>query len=570
MAGHGLPRWVVASMVCLTAGRVLAASAATSKPSVPSDVAITKVMGLPYYSGQIIPAPKQATYYGETLVVLDGPRRITFCEPMFEYFGPARDLLIRLFDKRIEAYKTSFQGDWKPPDKTLRLPVLFTLADDPNAKYLLDRYDLHETARALKPQGYLLEIRQAGVLCAGRDNAGLVNGLASFLQLLHVESGRLVVRRASVVDSPTFTTRYTAEYSLGGTDFYDWMMLYKFNGFATCYPAMDWQGLTDGRRKAMKITKGYIDTYQTLTYMVELHIGGRRQRAMDCGEPADVERLLNTVTETIKLSGARHIMLCYDDVHPKLQPRERERFKRPAEAHGTIVDTVYRRVQELSPGAIVSFCTPYYQGFKHRRWRAGNTARDEALQYLRDTRKWNPNVRLVWTGPVTESLSIAQEDIDKYRAEIGPDRPLFYWDNTWHYHQPLRNFYARYPKDFVTQCADRTGYINVNGTKPIGRFFGATAADYYWNPEGFDSRRSRQQAVAQFMGLPAVPAAERFYALRGNGYMYYFSRMVDMSAFAKALEALEAASFDPVLPEQCWSVYNGVAKKRKKPLRTPK
>ena len=72
------------------------------------------------------------------------------------------------------------------------------------------------------------------------------------------------------------------------------------------------------------------------------------------------------------------------------------------------------------------------------------------------------------------------------------------------------------------------------------------------------------------MGLPAVPAAERFYALRGDGYMYYFSRMVDMSAFAKALEAIEAASFDPVLPEQFWSVYNGVAKKRGKPLRTPK
>ena len=565
----------VASLIALCANapsmaaeNQTAVAPATTAP-LASDLDITKLVGQPFHSGQVIPTPKRATYRDEDLVLLDGPKRITFCEPMFEYFGPARDLLMRLFNKRFDRYKALFAGAWKLPDKTQRLPVLFTLASDPNAKYLLDRYGLHETAASLKPQGYLLEIRPAGVLCAGKDNAGLVNGLASFLQLVHVKDGRWVVRGASIVDSPTFTTRYTAEYSLGFADFFDWMMLYKYNGFASCYPAMDWRGLSEGHKKAMAVIKDYIDTYQTMTYMVEFHIGGRRHRAMDCGDPADVEQLLKTVTETLERSGARHIMLCYDDVRPKLQPREKERFKTPADAHGAVADRVYRRVQKIRPGAVVSFCTPYYQGFQHKRWRAGSELREVGLRYLKGTRTWNPNLRIVWTGPVTESLSITQKDIDLYRAEIGPDRPLFYWDNTWHYHQPLRSFYATYVKDFVHQCADRTSYVNINGTKPIGRFFAATAIDYYWNPEGFDSKRSRQQAVAQFMGLPAVAVAERFYRYRGDGYFYHFSRMADLSTFGAILRDLEKVSLNAELPAYCWSAYDQVAKVQKKPPHKP-
>ncbi len=549
------------------ASRAASASTATATAS---DPAISKAMGQPFYSGQIVPAPKQATYRDESLVLLDGSKRITFCEPMFEYFGPARDLLIRLSDQRFDRYKSLFGGEWKQPDKTQRLPVLFTLAGDPNAKYLLDRYDLHKTAASLKPQGYLLEVRPEGVLCAGKDNAGLVNALASFLQLIHVEGGRLVVRRASVVDWPTFTTRYTAEYSLGGAAFFDWMMLYKFNGFASCYPAMDWRGLSDGHKKGMAVIKDYITKHQTMTYMVQFHIGGRRRPVVDCGDPKDVDRLLKTVAETLTLSGARHIMLCYDDVRAKLQPRERGQFERPAQAHGAVADQVYRRVQEVSPGAIVSFCTPYYQGFQHRKWHAGKALREQGLAYLKGTRAWNRNLRIVWTGPVTESRSITQDDIDRYREVIGKDRPLFYWDNTWHYHQPLRNFHSKYVKDFVHQCADRTSYINVNGTKPIGKFFGATAADYYWNPEGFDPKRSRQQVVARFMGPAAVPAAERFYRFRGDGYSYHFSRMADLTKLEAILRDLEQVSLDPDLTAYCWGYYDSVAKIQKKEPRKPR
>jgi len=560
--------WAIACLVLADPHRTHSSETNTKPASVPnghsarSDSDIVRTMGPPYLTGTILPRPKRVDYRDDTFVLLDGPALIECCESMFEYFGPERSLLLRLFDKRLESYRRQFEGAWRTPDKSQRIPLLFTLVDDPSAKYLLDRYGLKEAAGSLETQGYLLEVRAEGLLCVGKDGAGLVNGLASFLQILNIRKGNLVIRGASVVDAPSFTTRYTAEYSLGSVEFFDWMVLYKLNGFATCYSAMNWTGLSDGHKAALKAIKEYTTDAPYMSYMVQFHVGGRGQtkRVVDCGDPKDVELLLETIAEALSLSGARHIMLCYDDVPARLQPKEKGRFERPAQAHGSLVDRVYQHIHKINPAVILSFCTPYYQGLKHRRWQPDSPVRQEAVQYLQDTRAWNPNVRIVWTGPVTESRQITDEDIDAYRALIGKDRPLFYWDNTWHYHQPLRDFHASYPRGFVHQCADRTSYINVNGTTPIGRFFSASAADYYWNPDGFDPQRSRLEVVAQFMGPDAVPVADRFYRFRGDGYSYHFIRLADLSAFRTILTDLELASYDPVIPQACWDYYRNMAR----------
>ena len=115
----------------------------------------------------------------------------------------------------------------------------------------------------------------------------------------------------------------------------------------------------------------------------------------------------------------------------------------------------------------------------------------------------------------------------------------------------------------MDHCADRTGYINVNGVRPIGRFFAATANDYYWNPAGFDPKRARRHAVAQFMGPRAVPAAEAFYDLRADSYFVFFSRDVDLEALDRTLTRLAQVSLNPLLTEHCKTVYDRIVKKRK-------
>jgi len=520
-------------------------------------------MGPPYYSGAIVPTPREVEYRDAHTLLIDGPGGEWFYHLTIAYDGPARGLVERLVNQRLDAYKQQFPEVRETGKLGILYGIVLTVVDDERAKPYLKSFNAADKAEALKPQGYVLEVNEKGVLCVGRDNAGLANGLASLLQLIHVRDGKLVVQQASIRDWPTFLVRYTSEYHLPGTDFFDWMMLYKINGFAACYPGMQWEGLTDAKREGLKVIGEYIRTYQTIHFMAEFHIGGRRSRPVDCGNPAHVDRLVQTITDTMDLTPARHIMMCYDDVRPELQPEEKQQFKRPGEAHGFVMQKVYEAVKAKDRDTIVCFCPPYYQGRQHPRWNEKNPLLDETLAYMEDIRAWkNKDIRIVWTGPVTESRSITIEDIAHYQDLIGEGRPLFYWDNTWHYHQPLRNFHARYLDGFVDYCADRTSYINVNGVKPIGKFFAVTANDYYWNPEAFDPKRARRHGVAQFMGPQAVPAAEKFYDLRGEDYFVFFSRDVDLGALKGVVAKLDEASLDRDLAQHCSTVYNRIVEKR--------
>jgi len=250
-------------------------------------------------------------------------------------------------------------------------------------------------------------------------------------------------------------------------------------------------------------------------------------------------------------------------VVPQLQPEEGKLYERPAQAHGALMQRVYDAVKAMDPATVVSFCSPYYQGRRHRRWRPENPQLPDTLQYMEDLKVWpNRDIRIVWTGPVTESKVIVEEDITHYKGMVGEDRELCYWDNTWHYHQPLRNFHSRYPAGFIDACADKTSYINVNGVRPIGRFFSVTANDYYWNPDAFDADRSWRHAVAQFMGPQVVPVAAEFYKLRGDDYFVFFSRDVELGALKDVLDRLKETSLTPELPDQCLAVYADIVKGR--------
>ena len=514
----------------------------------PSEIA--RRMGSPYYSGAILPTPRQVEYLDRDVELIDGPRGQWKCRLDIADTVRAQGLASRLLNRRISAYVNQFPALGEVPAQAA-IPFVFTLADDGRTS-------------GLPPKGYILEITPERIECAGSDEAGLINGLASLLQLLHVRDGKLVARCATVRDWPTFTTRYTSEYHLPGPDFLDWMMTAKINGFAACYPGMRWEGNSPAKRQGLTTIGNYIEAYGTLDFLVQFHIGGRGGcRPVDCGSQADVKRLLATIQETLELSHAGHVMICYDDVVAELQPNEKGRWERPAQAHGNLMQRVYDAVKGHDPNAIVSFCSPHYQGRHHRRWRDTNPDLQDALAYMADLKAWkNREIRIVWTGPVTESRKIVQEDIDHYLGLVGADRKLFYWDNTWHYHQPLRNFHARYLPGFVKYCADSTSYVNINGTRPIGRFFSVTANDYYWNPEAFDPERSRRHAVAQFMGPQAVAAAELLYKIRGDNYFVFFSRDVDLEALERAVAGIEAVSLDGELAKHCRAVYEGIVKRR--------
>ncbi len=520
-------------------------------------------MGQPFYSGGILPTPQQVVYSDAYFEMIDGPAQRWLTTVHMDYSGPARKLINELLRDRFWQF-TRWFGDVECDISAVsQRPIVFSLAGTEAAATYLQAYGLSDKQAQLRPQGYILSVRENGVLCVGADDAGLVNGAASLIQLMHPRMHSLVARCAEIIDWPTFEIRYTAEYHLPREDFLKWMMLYKMNGFAACYPGMRWEGLTDDKRAGLREIGRFIREYNTCNFMVQFHIGGRGGGVLNTARQNDVEQLLATIAETMALCPTQHVMICCDDVSPTLTPEEAALHENPAQAHGVLMEYVYRTVKRIAPDCVVSFCSPWYQGFGHRKWAEGSESRATGMAYMDHLRQWpNKDIRIVWTGPVTESRWIRAEDIAAYKALIGADRQLVYWDNTWHYHQPLRNFHAQYLPGFVDHCADATSYINIFGTRPVGKFFSATATDYYWNPDGFDSVRSRNHAVAQFMGPPALDAAEAFYALRGEDYMVNFTRSVNLEAFDTVVAALEEKPWDKTLAEYCRSVHADVVKQR--------
>ncbi len=511
-----------------------------------SDLELTKLMGPPFYSGEVLPTPRQARYDDEYLTLVDGAQGLLTAELRVEYTGPSAALAQRLWDQRIASYQQQFAvEEWTPAEGCL--PILVTLRENPD----------------VTPQGYELTIGPDAITCAGADNQGVMNAVASLLALVHVRDGKLVARCAHIVDKPTFVRRYTSEYWVLADSVFDWMMLNKVNGYSSGYANLiDWRGeMAEANVASLKRAGDYIRRYRTMDFLPQIHIGPRRKDrpALDQGDPADIAKLLQTVEDVMTWTDADEIMILFDDVLPVLtMPREMEKFDSLGEATGQVLGELYEHMQQFRPGSRLLFCPPCYQGLKHRKWREDSQYRPQYLEYMSDMQSWNPNIVSVWTGPVTESRFITDEDIAAYRELLGPDRPLFYWDNTWHYHQPLRNFHAKYPEGFVDECASASSYININLRGVIGRYFTVTANDYYWNPEGFDVERSWRQAATHFMGADALPVVERFYALRGDGYNYYFTRGVDLEKLKVVFEDLERTSLTPEIPEACWAAYESI------------
>lgn len=556
------------SRILLAGLLLLATFVATSSAAEMTDAHIAKNMGPPFYSGAILPTPREVEYGTGNTVLVDGPARINHCEFLFPQDAAIRELFERLCRQRLDRYREQFEGNGWTAARRMN-PVEFRLASEGTGDLTALDEKLAERIPDLPSQGYVLQIDEGRAIGIGKDRAGVVNALASFLQLVHVDGGRLVVQQARIVDWPTFTIRYTSEYRLLGPDYFDWMMLYKINGFAASYRVFDWRGPTNEQREQLETIGEYIERYGTMHFLAQLHLSGRAQgeTVMDSRNPEHRDQLFQTIRTLLEVGKARHLWICYDDTRPELQPMESEAgFESPAQAHAALLEDIHAFAAGIRPGVTVGWVPVPYQGRHHRRWRRDSKYRDYDIAYLEDIREWSfTKVPIVWTGPVTESRTITLEDIEDYYGRIGPQKRLSYWDNTWHYHQPLRNFHAKYMDGFVKHCAEATSYINVNCATPIGRFFTVTANDYYWNPEVFDSKHCRRHAVAQFMGPGAVEPAERFYELRGEDYWVFFAAKVDLDAFAQVLRDLEAASWDRAIPETTWASLDLAAKAQGKP-----
>ena len=167
--------------------------------------------------------------------------------------------------------------------------------------------------------------------------------MASLIQLMHIREGKLVVRKATILDWPVYRARLANDYFLPSEAVLDWMMLYKLNGMDCGYADLfDWRGLSSKLKKQLEVVKDYAEDPQIMRFIPEIHIGGRRAfPRMDCGSQEDIEKLLKTVEDILEYSGANDISLLVDDIPDELvMPHEMSKFKRLGQAHGLVLEQV--------------------------------------------------------------------------------------------------------------------------------------------------------------------------------------------------------------------------------------
>lgn len=504
-------------------------------------------MGQPFYSGKILPSPKEVQYFDGNIVLIDGAKSQEYYSLEFPQTIDNEKLIRRLFNKHIDRYKKQFTGKWKKVDPEKLVRIKFYLEHYLRTEKIKDPYNLHKKAVILKDQGYILEIGEEGIVCIGKDNAGLVNGLSSIIQLLDVKDGNLVVHKVRIFDYPISLRRMAGTHPFPDIETLDWLLLYKLNGWSGGrWYLIDWAGLTEAQKKNIAKYREYTNSRNTLSHVPQIHLEGLRPKGkgsprLDIGNPENVKALLNTVTEILTLGGG-----CVDifilgedspDKYPKM-PMEKEKFKTLAEAHGYILEKVWQRVHNINPYSKVYFCPPSY---------SVKALKDnpEFGDYLKETQNWNKNIILAWTGSSTYSVNISYEQIDIYRSLMGYERPLMLWDNTWFMRSPLSNCFIDFPEYFNEYCGIRHVDCRIGSNDPHGilesRLFCATAVDQFWGPLTFDEVETRKTAIAQFFGKEAVPYAEKYFKFRDNYYYERFQKIVNLEDYKEVLEGIGKA-----------------------------
>lgn len=389
------------------------------------------------------------------------------------------------------------------------------------------------------------EIAPAGgrgpeVVLADRPPAGLdVGGLGGEGYVLRVEGGSGVLyaeSRSGLVHGLSVLAQLAAQGWRGGVEVVD-------------YPAFGYRGVVEGfyfepwswadRRDVLRFMawarmNSYIyapkdDPYHRekwrLGYPEELlrEIGGLAGLARLLGigfvfavspglsavysSEGDLETLVAKYL-SVAGHGVRSFGLFYDDIPEELLHEEdRARYGSLAEAHADFANRVYRRLREELGEVDLIVVPTEYRGV-------------EMGPYFRELgERLDPAVKLMWTGPLVCSTEITLEQA-RAVSRLSRGR-LLVWDNypVNDYARnrlnlgPLRGRDPRLPEALE-------GFLfNPMNEAWASRIPLSTAADYAWNPEGYDPDRSFSDTLALLYG-DAAPQVELLASMLGYSTLW--------------------------------------------------
>ncbi|HDH07383.1 MAG TPA: hypothetical protein ENF87_03335, partial [Thermoproteales archaeon] len=316
------------------------------------------------------------------------------------------------------------------------------------------------------------------VLVYAKGYKGFVNALASLRQLL--KGGRIPL--CNILDYPSFKYRGIVEgfyYDPWSWDdrrmIIEFMALYKMNSYIYA-PKDDPYHREKWRIAYPEEILTEIKSLVSLSnfYGIDFIFAVSPGLSAVYSSVEDEDRLVEKFLSVAKL-GVKSFGIFYDDIPPKLLHEEdKEKYSTLAEAHADFSNRVYNRLRKELGDILLIVCPTEYRGV-------------ELGEYFRELgSKLDPNILLMWTGPLVCSPKIGFEEAKKV-SELAHGR-LVVWDNypVNDYVRNRLNLGALENRDKrLSEVLDGL-FFNPMNEASASKMALATGADYLWNPEKYE------------------------------------------------------------------------------------
>jgi len=349
----------------------------------------------------------------------------------------------------------------------------------------------HESV--FRQEGY--EIRVSGppfeARISARSPVGFYYALITLEQLIVRNEKHADIYTGSVTDFPLFMFRGVLE---GGYSVWShekrvsnlrWMSSLKMNSFIYApkegeYFRRRWRALYPKDR--LDEFKEYVDICKRSH--IEFAYSLSPALSMEYSDPAEFDRLVAKYRQIQEL-GVKKFGIFFDDVIPVLStPADRANYSHIAEAEVEVSNKLLKALREYDPNAQLFFVPNQYWGWTPTRY----------FQIL--TEKLDPEIEIGWTGKDIVSEKLLSADAGQFIKTVGrkpaigdnwsPFGPVVNRDGDLY---KFSNSYLNNPYSFASAPeAERSKFVD------------STVADYGWNPEQYDPRRSFVMAARAIAG----------------------------------------------------------------------
>ncbi len=442
---------------------------------------------MPYYTGKILPTPKNVEYKDvylsltNTAIILNN---IEQNDPRLKYLLERITLYGGQYEFVTEA-NTEHTCVIKINDDALTSPQ--------------------------NPQGYTIKSKGNVISIKGADFQGLLWAISTLNQMIFINDGETVVRTVDVTDWPDSELRgMLPDVTYDIKQLAHLMVAFKLNlvDFRATL-STDQEHGTDWRLPRSAVfynrlseVKDQLTSLGFVWYAGARFLGYDQVPQINCSSDSDFYTIYNNFAVPIANAGG-NLSVQFDDTRYPLHPNDINTFGTAAEADSYLLTRLYDSLSSDNPDIRIAFCPPYYWGPV-----APNPLPESRDDYLNFIGNLPQAFDIYWTGPRVVSNTVLPEhvawEVDKIKR-----KPLVFQNaigtpHAYDYHYmtdpvySLSNWYYKGYLNDIEAYMMNGGNIDKSGAL-------VSIADWTWNHENFDPEATIEDAIIKLTDVLSYP-----------------------------------------------------------------